>query len=99
MVGKPPHQNVVQQVGQTFQEMGYTVDFSRKINTPGGHLPYRLPDITVYDSQGKIVGIYQVGRSTVNGSPILREVRAMADINAGLRDLGYNLQVVFFHYD
>ncbi len=52
-----------------------------KFDTPNGNKNYRYAD-AVEVSNGEITSIHQVGKMNQNGTPVIRESQAIADIMA-----------------
>jgi hypothetical protein len=76
--GGPAHRSVVESI--TPKSKGNIIDTEVKIDTTGGHKPYRYADAIEYNKEGKAIAIYQVGKANKNGTVIPRESRAIEDI-------------------
>lgn len=83
-LGGPAHRAVVKQVTDYYRSRGYTVENEVRFDTSdasaGAFKSSRFADVAVYDEDGKLVSITQVGRQTKLGIPVMRETRAMSDI-------------------
>lgn len=71
--------------GESVEDYGYSVKTEYYISNINGYKSKRFGDIGIYPSvreNNKKVYIFQVGRATVAGSPVAREIRAMRDIES-----------------
>ena len=63
----------------------------------GGNKNSRYVDVVIFDNNGQISEIHQVGRTNKSGTPVSREVKAMNDIKNAPQ---YNGAPIYFHpYD
>ena len=88
--GGPLHQNKINSIKPT-QAAG-EINYEFRYDTPGGIKNYRYAD-AVEMVDGKITKIHQVGKLNKNGTPVIRESKAIADI-MGAPD--YNGSPVYF---
>ena len=84
------HQNKIKSI-KASREAG-KVRYEVKYDTPGGIKNYRYAD-AVEMVDGKITKIHQVGKINKNGTPVIRESKAIADI-MGAPD--YNGSPIYF---
>ncbi|QZI69364.1 RHS domain-containing protein [Pseudomonas protegens] len=83
--GEGPHNETIAAWGKEVEAAGGTVitgggmEKERLIPTPGGQKTGRRPDIEFVDADGKFV-YGNVGKIKADGTPVSREVAAMADL-------------------
>lgn len=86
--GTGPHNEKIAEVASQVKDgkiiAGGQVLPEKAIPTPGGLKNSRRPDILVEKTDGSIYGI-NVGKTTLSGSPIKREIEAINDLeDAGI---------------
>ena len=88
--GGTAHQSTIASIqpGRVGGEIRYEVRF----DTPNGDKSRRFADV-VETVNGDIVAIHQVGRVNGNGTPVIREMRAIADI---MSSSDYNGAPIYF---
>ncbi len=89
--GGDAHQTVIKGIKPS--EEGGSIAYEVRYNTPGGQKNYRYADVVELDADGKVVRIYQVGKVNKNGTPVIREVRAIEDI---MKSIDYNGEEIYF---
>ena len=96
--GCPDHQLVIKQIEQDAKDRGLSSDTEYQIKTPGGFKNTRYADVVVLDSQGRVMEIHQVGKTTPKkGIPVARERKAIRDIRSSKE---YNGAKIIYHpYD
>ena len=96
--GGPAHQQVIEKIKQDakVRELSYETEF--RFDTSGGFKNCRYADLVVFDSQGRVMEIHQVGRTTKKyGAPVARERKAIRDIRSST---DYNGAKIIYHpYD
>jgi hypothetical protein len=87
--GGPAHQAKVQDVARDLQSRGLQPRFEYRVETPSGAKGARFVDVAGVDANGQVVELHQIGRQTLGGMPVAREVSAINDIEAatGIRPL------------
>lgn len=92
------HQKVVEDIKNDAKKRGLSYDTERKFDTSGGYKNSRYADVVVYDSQGRIMEIHQVGRTTKrHGAPVSRERKAIRDIRSSKDYTG--ARIIYHPYD
>lgn len=87
--GSQPHQDTINSIQPS---NGGEMNYERKFDTPDGNKSRRFAD-AVEVVNGEVVSIHQAGRVNKNGTPVIREVRAMADI---MSSPDYNGAPIYF---
>ena len=77
--GSQAHQNVISSIRAN--NLGGEIHYEVKFDTPNGSKNCRYAD-AVEVLNGEITSIHQVGNVSKNGMPVVRELRAIADIMA-----------------
>lgn len=96
--GGVAHQKVVEDIKNDAKKRGLSYDTERKFDTSGGYKNSRYADVVVYDSQGRIMEIHQVGRTTKrHGAPVSRERKAIRDIRSSKDYTG--ARIIYHPYD
>jgi len=90
--GCPAHQEVISKAESLLQEYGCTVQREFFVKIQNGYKSCRFGDLFVIEPNGE-QWILQVGKQTLGGKPVSREVKAMVD----LIKAGYD--VVFLPYN
>ena len=66
----------------------------------GGSKPVRFGDVGIFDQNGDLVAVYQVGVGTLSGLPIARERQAITDIfeYGSLKNDPFDGPIIFIPY-
>ena len=96
--GGKAHQDKINDIIEDAEGRGLRSNTEYKFNSTGGYKNSRYADVVVYDSQGRVMEIHQVGRSTKRyHAPVSREKKAIKDIRSSQN---YNGAKIYYHpYD
>lgn len=88
--GGTAHQNTINSIEKT--NANGKIQYERKYDTPNGYKQRRYADaVEIVD--GEVTKIHQVGKVNKNGTPIMRESKAIDDI---MNSSDYNGAPVYF---
>ncbi len=88
--GGTAHQNTINSIEKT--NVNGKIQYERKYDTPNGYKQSRYADaVEIID--GEVTKIHQVGKVNKNGTPIMRESKAIDDI---MNSFDYNGAPVYF---
>lgn len=96
-MGGAAHQAKVADVARDITDRGLKVGFERRVPTPGGGKSQRWMDVVALDATGAPVEFHQIGRKTANGLPVVREARAISDVQM-FSNYG-NVPIMFHAYN
>jgi len=76
------HQSKVAEKANDIESRGLKAQQEYKVETPDGDKSYRYVDLVARDAENNVTEMYQVGKETVRGNPVSREITALDDIEA-----------------
>jgi RHS repeat-associated protein len=74
------HQNTIQDLKDYFKSQGWEVKTEFGVKTPGGIKNSRAADLWIKSPEGD-AWLIQVGRRTLSGNPVSRELKAIKDLD------------------
>ena len=104
-LGSPAHRQKIDEIEKNIGDRGLNFDREYSVDVTkvkGRTKNTRYIDIVALDENDKVIEMYQVGKVNKNGNPVLRERKAIFDINNAVRfnnEIRNGIKVKFVKYN
>ena len=104
-LGSPAHRQKIDEIEKNIGDRGLNFDREYSVDVTkvkGRTKNSRYIDIVALDENDKVIEMYQVGKVNKNGNPVLRERKAIFDINNAVRfnnEIRNGIKVKFVKYN